>query len=914
MGIHGIYKEIGPGKRIALSKLSVEHYIAHSRPLRLAIDISIWLFQIQAGQGGSNPALRTFYYRLLRLLTLNIHPLFVFDGPNKPLFKRNKRVGGGHVKVASVPEFLAKQLLKQFGFPMHLAPGEAEAECALLQREGIVDAVLSEDVDTLMFGSGMTMRSWSAEMKSSKVPTHINLYDAKVTKETSGLDREGMILVALMSGGDYIPEGIPGCGPKTACEAARAGFGADLVKIDKKDEAGFAQWRERLSYELRTNESKLFRQRKNLTIPDDFPNKEVLGYYTHPVISGPDKLDRLRRTLKWDQPLDFPSLRVFTVDAFDWTCLGGAKKFIRNLAPAMLIRELRLRAEQGDNDGEDLSLQEASEARLINAIHGRRNHASTDNTNELRISFVPMNLVDIDLSIEDPDEEATSEATGDDDEIEGLGDECPGSPTKKRGPSTYDPTVMEKVWVLETWLRHGVPLKVQDWEASFRDPKTYLAMKSAAKESTKRKPAAKKASKVSNTQAGALDRFTQVSKPGLNRVPATAKVSHLDSVDLSEIPSSVPAQLPSARSQFGFPRASQPNRTLDEVDLAGPRIAKPTARPAKRRSPEPASPLSLAVSPSVTPKPKRVAQAEVIDLLSSSPLREAASPTPRKTQQVEQRVADSFSEVELPDTVTKRRKRSPFRRYHTMPESSGNSLLTPSVSRSSTPPLAFVDEVDLAEDLPSPTLLGIRPDARKEPLSRVTSTTRATSPLQCRDIPTWIRRSQSVTPGKARHADTLAALPAPPLFKPREEIIEDVDLSETRPGVGALLPAARRLKERDLSPEKPLTNATKPGRRPKAKATEPDTGIFKRFAQPASASTVQVPRLAKMTQPEKSKKKRQIILRQSLEGAWKEIEVDSLDLSGVGPNTNVESRAEVGSSRSRWRRSEVEVLDLTGDD
>ena len=778
-----------------------------------------------------------------------------------------------------------------------------------------MDAVLSEDVDTLMFGSGMTMRSWSAEMKSSKVPTHINLYDANVTKETSGLDREGMILVALMSGGDYIPEGIPGCGPKTACEAARAGFGADLVKIDKKDEAGFAKWRERLSYELRTNESKLFRQRKNLAIPDDFPNKEVLGYYTHPVISGPEKLERLRRTLRWDQPLDFPSLRVFAADAFDWTCLGGAKKFIRNLAPAMLIRELRLRAEQGGNDGEDLALQEASEARLINAIHGRRNHASTDNTNEIRISFVPMNLVDIDLSIEDPDEEVTSEATGDDDEGEGLGDECPGSPAKKRGPSTYDPSVMEKVWVLETWLRHGVPLKVQDWEASFRDPKTYLAMKFATKEATKRKPAAKKATKVSNTQAGALDRFTKVSKPGLDRVSATAKASHFDTVDLSEIPSSMPAQLPSARSQFELPRASQTVRALDEVDLAGTRTAIPTTRPAKRPSPEPASPLSLAMSPSVTPKPKRVAQAEVINLLSSSPIREAGSPTPRMTQHVEPRVTDSFLEAELPDTVTKRRKRSPFRRHHTMPESSGNSLLTPSVSRSSTPPLAFVDEVDLADDLPSPTLLGLHRDTGMESLRNVTSAARATSPLQCRDIPSWIRRSQSVTPGKVRHADMPAAPPAPPLFKPRKEIIEDVDLSEMRPGVGALLPAARRLKERDLSPEKPLSKATKSGKIPKAKATEPDTVIFKRFAQPAAASAVLLPSLAKKTHLEKPKKKRQIILRQSLEGAWKEVEVDSVDLSGGGTDANAgKARTEIGPSRTRWRRSEVEVLDLTGED
>lgn len=51
MGIHGIYKEIGPGTRIALSKLAAEHLQSTGRPLRIAIDISIWLFQIQSSKG-----------------------------------------------------------------------------------------------------------------------------------------------------------------------------------------------------------------------------------------------------------------------------------------------------------------------------------------------------------------------------------------------------------------------------------------------------------------------------------------------------------------------------------------------------------------------------------------------------------------------------------------------------------------------------------------------------------------------------------------------------------------------------------------------------------------------------------------------------------------------------------------------
>jgi hypothetical protein len=49
--VHSIYKEIGPGRRVALSKLAVEKYEETGRPLRIAIDTSIWLFQIQASKG-----------------------------------------------------------------------------------------------------------------------------------------------------------------------------------------------------------------------------------------------------------------------------------------------------------------------------------------------------------------------------------------------------------------------------------------------------------------------------------------------------------------------------------------------------------------------------------------------------------------------------------------------------------------------------------------------------------------------------------------------------------------------------------------------------------------------------------------------------------------------------------------------
>ncbi|KAF6239231.1 hypothetical protein HO173_002492 [Letharia columbiana] len=506
---HSIYKQIGPGQRIALSKIAVEHLERTGRPLRIAIDISIWQFQIQSGQGGKNPALRTLYYRLLRLLTLSIQPLFVFDGPHKPPFKRGRKVATG---AACLPNCLTKELLKRFGFPYHTAPGEAEAECALLQKENLVDAVLSEDVDTIMFGCAVTMRSWTAEgQRGSKSPTHVNLYNAESTKKEKGLDSEGMILIALMSGGDYIPAGIPGCGIMTACAAAKAGFGRDLCQLSKDDIEGIRKWRERLEQELQTNESKFFQKKhKSIKIPENFPDKAVWGYYTHPAVSSTEKVARLRDEVKWGLQVNVTELRVFVADAFDWQYLSGAKKFVRGLAPALLPHQLIRRSKINATDNDDLEAKEIAEAKLVKSIGGQRNHWNTDGEPELRIAYIPIDVVGLDLEAEEKDD---FQGYG----LDASGDEQPASecdetrdrsksPAKRRGPSTYDPAQIEKIWILETHVKLGVPLLVETWEEEMRNPKKFASRKTREK--------AKTMTFKGGIELGALDQYVKITKPG----------------------------------------------------------------------------------------------------------------------------------------------------------------------------------------------------------------------------------------------------------------------------------------------------------------------------------------------------------------------------------------------------------------
>lgn len=583
-----IYGEIGPGTRIALSKLAIETYEQKLRPMRIAIDVLIWQFQTQAGQGGTNPAIRTFYYRLLRLLSVSVQPLFVFDGPHKPKFKRNKRVGQGG---AMVPNLLTKQLLTLFGFPFHTAPGEAEAECALLQREGIVDAVLSEDVDTLMFGCGTTLRNWSSEgARGNKSPTHVNLYDATATKEgKAGLDREGMILIALMSGGDYITEGIPGCGIKIACEAARAGYGKRLCQIPRSDVEAYSQWRNDLVHEIHTNESKHFRMKhKALNIPEDFPNKEVLALYTHPVVSSASKVEKLKEELVWDGNINVEGLRIFVADAFDWTHKIGAIKFIRGLAPVMLVQKLRVRADRRASGYGDVVLTAINEMEYVRSICGQRTHFSTDGITELRVVYHPNEIVGLDLDAELDDSEDVGRdglaPMNDDDQIEGYAEEDNDG---KRGPSQYDPTQLDRIWIPHTIAKVGIPLKVEDYEETLRAPTKTTKPKGPAK-----KAAGKRALAKSSMPHGSMDRFVQITKKKL----AGTSISK-ESFPESELPPSFLAPsldrpVISRRSTSPSAHSTIPQTSTNTVSLELPTTSKARATKTRSKSTKQAAPFA----------------------------------------------------------------------------------------------------------------------------------------------------------------------------------------------------------------------------------------------------------------------------------------------------------------------------------
>lgn len=170
--------------------------------------------QLTSETGETTSHLMGMFYRTLRMVDNGIKPLYVFDGaPPKlksgELAKRFARKSEAHeahteaketgtaeeverfskrtVRVTREQNQECKRLLGLMGIPHLDAVTEAEAQCAVLAREGKVYAAASEDMDTLCFDSPILLRhlTFSEQRKEPIQEIHLD----KVL-EGLGMDRK----------------------------------------------------------------------------------------------------------------------------------------------------------------------------------------------------------------------------------------------------------------------------------------------------------------------------------------------------------------------------------------------------------------------------------------------------------------------------------------------------------------------------------------------------------------------------------------------------------------------------------------------------------------------------------------------------------------------------------------------------
>ncbi|KAK5163218.1 uncharacterized protein LTR77_010804 [Saxophila tyrrhenica] len=312
---------LGDGEVNSIAELSTEHFKRTGRPLRVAIDEAGWRFHnltdaqvaaIRAKEPRANPIEKAILWWVLGLMRMNIQPLFVFDGPSRPW----KRGGvAGRIDWKKIDPL--RKTLDVLKVVHHRAPAEAEAECALLNRLGIVDAVWSDDGDTLMFGATALIKEHREPGKGNKKSDSlVQVYRSEIIARDFNNDRQGLILFALLSGGDYDTKGLEGCEPRAALAAAQfdnGRLGRVLCETPLRELDHFTEYLRTLRLSAR-------------------PSCQEL-----PRAQGVDREQayNLRALSKgWFQQMDEGKLRTFLLERFNFQ----TREYIRHILLVFLTR------------------------------------------------------------------------------------------------------------------------------------------------------------------------------------------------------------------------------------------------------------------------------------------------------------------------------------------------------------------------------------------------------------------------------------------------------------------------------------------------------------------------------------------------------------------------------------------------
>lgn len=247
---------------VDISDILIKHQtsLKEYRGMTVSIDGYNILYQFLSGirqpdgtplmdsHGNVTSHLSGIFYRTINLMEAGIRPIYIFDG--KPSELKNRTIEArvmqkekakleleaarergdterarslaartSHLTRNMVKE--AIELLDYMGIPSHVAPSEGEAQASMMSKTGMVDGVISQDYDCLLFGAKRVLRNFTY-FGRRKVPGR-NMYvnvtpeyiDLKDNLDALDLTHDQLIQIGIMVGTDF-NKGLYRVGAKTA--------------------------------------------------------------------------------------------------------------------------------------------------------------------------------------------------------------------------------------------------------------------------------------------------------------------------------------------------------------------------------------------------------------------------------------------------------------------------------------------------------------------------------------------------------------------------------------------------------------------------------------------------------------------------------------------------------------------------
>ncbi|ESO05925.1 hypothetical protein HELRODRAFT_188230 [Helobdella robusta] len=239
----------------------------------------------------------------------------------------------------------AQDLLRLFGVPFVVSPGEAEAQCAFLDRTGQTDGTISDDCDSFLFGARSVVKNlFSGDVaeifRSRDIEERLSaffalcvylfcrlrktLYKYSLKSDIRSLlmmafiglnifqvlDQCQLICIGMLCGSDYT-EGVRGVGPITAMEVIHEFKGQGLECLEN-----FKQWwveamKQKKSQQA-TKESKVKTKLRQIHLNEGFPSRAVYEAYTNAVV------DESMEEFEWGTP-QFEELERYALMTLSWS-------------------------------------------------------------------------------------------------------------------------------------------------------------------------------------------------------------------------------------------------------------------------------------------------------------------------------------------------------------------------------------------------------------------------------------------------------------------------------------------------------------------------------------------------------------------------------------------------------------------
>jgi flap endonuclease-1 len=205
-------------------------------------------------KGNVTSHLSGLFTRTLRMIQAGIQVSYVFDG-KPPKLKLDEQKRRSAIKVEAEIKYKeaaiigdtdlmrkyasrtskltkdmveeSKELLTAMGLPVVQAPGEGEAQAALIVGNGDAYAVGSQDGDCFMFGAKRLIKNLTLSSqrriggRSSFAKFNPELIELDKVISTLGIDQDQLIILSMLIGTDFNIGGIKGIGPKNAIKMVK---------------------------------------------------------------------------------------------------------------------------------------------------------------------------------------------------------------------------------------------------------------------------------------------------------------------------------------------------------------------------------------------------------------------------------------------------------------------------------------------------------------------------------------------------------------------------------------------------------------------------------------------------------------------------------------------------------------------